>query len=118
MRRHPGDVLALEADGAFVGMKEAADQVEDSGLARAVGTDDKQDFAGIHGERNALDRAQAAEALGHVIEFQDGSHCAAPPSAGCGFDEPGALGLRLKSRSRPPTTPSGRKSTTTTIRTP
>ena len=55
------DVAAAEHDPAAVGGDEAADQVEQRGLAGAVRTDDADDLALGDGERHVVDGADAAE---------------------------------------------------------
>src|SRR5262249_32665411 len=117
VRRHARNVPAVEKDDAFVRMKKSADEVEDCGLAGAVRTDDEKHFARIHGQRDALDRPETAKAPGDVLEFEEGGHEAPPPSAACCRAAAGLLRLR-KICSRPPMTPSGRKSTTITMRMP
>jgi hypothetical protein len=49
--------VALEEDAPFLRPIEAANAVEDGGLARAVGADDGADFTGAHGEVDALNAA-------------------------------------------------------------
>ena len=47
-----------------VGRREARDDVEQRGLAGAVGPDEAEDLAGPHVERDAVERPDAAEAAG------------------------------------------------------
>ena len=65
-----GDHLAVQADGAGVGREDAGDHVEDRGLARAVGADQRMDRAGRHAEAHVVHRAQAAEALADAVELE------------------------------------------------
>src|SRR5204862_7337518 len=64
----PGQLLgpgaqraAGPADGAPLGPDEAADDVEERGLAGTVGADDPDDPAGSDGERPVVEGHQAAE---------------------------------------------------------
>ena len=71
VRRHAGQVLALERPGALVGPVEAGEQVEEGGLAGAVRADERGDDAALHLEVVDLDGGQAAEAAGHAVGDQD-----------------------------------------------
>ena len=70
--REPGDVDALEEDAALVRRIDAVDDVEQRGLAGAVGPDDGEQLAAVDLEADAVDGHQAAEALGHVLEDEEG----------------------------------------------
>src|SRR6267378_1655305 len=59
-RRQPRAVAALEEDAALVGMVEATDDVEQRGLAGAVGPDDGQDLAALNAQAHAAQRQQRA----------------------------------------------------------
>ena len=59
-----GDVAAFQGDAPAVGPVEAGDHVEQRGLAGAVGADDREDAALGDVDRHAIDRDDAAEALG------------------------------------------------------
>ena len=50
--------------------QKAADQVEERGLAGAVGTDDGAQLAGLDRHRHVVDGDQAAELLGDVLDPQ------------------------------------------------
>ena len=63
-----GHVPAFEPDRAGVGLVEAADDVEQRGLAGAVRSDDRRQAAAAHRERDVLDRAHAAKMLGHAAD--------------------------------------------------
>jgi hypothetical protein len=51
-------------------MVEARNAVDGTGFARTVGADDRQNFAIVRGEINVLQRFDAAEAKGYVIDMQ------------------------------------------------
>src|SRR6185312_1792456 len=74
---HATDNMSVEDDGAFIGMKKAADEVEDSSFACAVRPNDKKNLAFAHGEGHFLHGSQSAEPLGNIIELKDGSHLSA-----------------------------------------
>ena len=81
VRPGAGDVAALEQDAAAARPVDAADAVEDAGLARAVGTDQRQQLAGADRERHIRQHAQAAEGQRQPLDAErDLSHT----SAGCG----------------------------------
>src|ERR1043165_2176837 len=67
-----GEGGIAEADRALVGRDEAADEIEEGGLAGAVGADDEEDLAFVCGEGGVVDPAQAAEAFADVLEGEDG----------------------------------------------
>jgi hypothetical protein len=60
--RPDGVAAAAEEHLARVRLGEAAQDVEQGGLARSVRPDDAHDVPGRHGERNGVERGQAAEA--------------------------------------------------------
>ena len=64
--RVPGVECQL-ADGRAV---ETSQAVEDRGLARAVGADDRGDLAMIGGEGDIVDGGQAAEPHGQMLHGQ------------------------------------------------
>ena len=65
-----GDVLVLEKDLARGRRIDPRDQVEDRTLAGAVGADDREDLALLHGEADGIDRLQAAEVQGQVFRTE------------------------------------------------
>ena len=67
---HAEEFTAEQPDRAAVGGEIAGDQVEQSGLAGAVRSDDQPPLAGHDGERNILGRRQAAEALVEAYDFK------------------------------------------------
>ena len=64
LRRHAGDVPAVEQHLALVRAQKTRQQSEQRGLARAVGTDQRADAAGWHRQADVLHGLQAAEADG------------------------------------------------------
>jgi len=68
------DVHVIEPDASFVGMNNAGDQVEQRRLPRAVWSDDECDRGLFDGERDVTHRAQPAEPLADVIDFQQRHH--------------------------------------------
>src|SRR5712692_1580057 len=58
-----GDVAVPDEDPAAVGEQERADQVDQRGLARAVGADEREELAFVDGEVDAVHRAGFAEVL-------------------------------------------------------
>src|SRR5207245_6115589 len=72
--REPGELGAVETDGAPLRVKDAADAVEQGGLARAVGTDDGQDLALLDVEADAAHGLDAAERLRDIADLDEGAH--------------------------------------------
>ena len=70
VRRARQDALALEAYVAFGRVVEPRDQVEDRRLAGPVRPDQREDLALLDGERNLVDRHDAAEAQGDVVDLE------------------------------------------------
>ena len=76
VRRLAGQILALVLDHAFGGRHRARDEIEERGLAGAVGPDDGVDLIGAEFDAHIVDRRQTAEALGEIADIK---HCCAPP---------------------------------------
>ena len=66
------DVLSAEEDLPRVGPVEPRDAVEEGALPRAVGPDDAQDLALVHGEGDVLGRGQPAEPLRDPLDLEKG----------------------------------------------
>src|SRR6202171_2761797 len=58
-------IAALEADAARLGSQRSGDAVDQGALARTVRTDQSESLARPHEKIDALERDEAAEALGH-----------------------------------------------------
>jgi hypothetical protein len=71
VRRHVGDVGAVEGELAAGRLVDAAHQIEDGGLAGAVGTDDGEDLALVDGEAHAVDGLDAAEVDGEPVRDEE-----------------------------------------------
>ena len=71
VRRQPGDVRAVEADGAGARRQEPGDAFEERRLAHAVAAEDGGDGAGRRFERDVAQRMAAAVVL---VERVDGEH--------------------------------------------
>ena len=67
VRRPPGDVAAAEIDAAGVRDQVPGDHVEQRGLARAVGADDRRDLAGLHTQAHSAQGLEAAEGPRHSV---------------------------------------------------
>ena len=59
VHRQSGDVLAGEDDAARARLEHAGDQVEDGGLAGAVGADDGANLAALHRQVDVVDGDEA-----------------------------------------------------------
>src|SRR5688572_30589951 len=59
--RQAGDVAPFQEDAPPARRQLAGDQLEEGGLAGAVGTDDRAQLAGMHGEIDTVDRQQRSE---------------------------------------------------------
>ena len=70
VRTQARDVPAREADRSAVRHHRAGDEVEQRGLAGAVGPDQRDDLALVHLERGFSDRLQPAEALRRAVDHQ------------------------------------------------
>jgi hypothetical protein len=62
------DVLPVEEDASAVGPIDAADAVEDAGLARAVGADDGEEVPGVDLQAHARQGGHAAEAQVQILQ--------------------------------------------------
>src|SRR3954447_12723446 len=92
------DVLPVEPDAAGGRGQKSTDQVEEGRFARAIGPDDRAQFAVLDGHRHAADGDQAAEVARDVLDLEQ-AHDAA---------------LRWMM----PSTPRGKNSTTITKHSP
>jgi hypothetical protein len=59
------------ANGAGVGRAQAFDHFEGRGFAGAVGTEDAEDLARVHGEVDAIDGGKLAVALDQASDIND-----------------------------------------------
>jgi hypothetical protein len=59
---------AFKKDLAAIGGVNAGQQLDERGFARTVLAQQREDFAGVHVERNLVDRLRAAETLAHLLE--------------------------------------------------
>ncbi len=73
--RGPRDVGVFEMQRSAVRPHRSGNHVEQRGLAGAVRTDQPDDFAGGNGQRNTVERVQAAEANADVAKLK---HCGTP----------------------------------------
>jgi hypothetical protein len=71
-RRHARDVATLEADLPGCGAVEAGNGVEQRGLARAIGADDRGDGPGLHAKAHTGKRLDPAERQRDPIHLQQG----------------------------------------------
>ena len=67
LRRGMGDVATAESDAAGIGRVDAGHDVEEGGLAGAVGTDQAENLALAHVEVEPVERHHAAEPLGQPL---------------------------------------------------
>jgi hypothetical protein len=72
VRGHAGDVLVAEDEPPVGGLVDARDEVEDGGLARAVGPDDREHLAHLDLEGHRVDGPDAAEAHPEVVGREEG----------------------------------------------
>src|SRR5215831_1593744 len=72
VRRDARDLAIVEAHAARVGTQMPRDQVEERGLARAVGADDGADRAAGHAEAHAAHGLEAREALAEALDLKHG----------------------------------------------
>src|SRR5262249_1133113 len=101
------EVVRAESNAARIVLIDAGDEVEDGGLAGAVGANESEDDVVVHGEGDVGDSLQTTEALAHVRK--DERHQAAFAGASGTFLDSSSTGrgpLRWKS-SRSPSRPSG-----------
>src|SRR5262249_38900780 len=100
-----------EPGAAFVGPRLAGDDVHHRGLARAVRADDAAQLARLDVERQRVQRLEAVEADGELLEVEDvlGDLHAAPASRRAAIRRPAG---------QSPTRPRGRNSVTPTNNAP
>ena len=66
-----GDIGALKENLPAVGLDEAADEIHQTRLPRAVGADQRQDFPLGNGEIDIVDRMSVAEELGELHRLKE-----------------------------------------------
>jgi len=67
-----GERLAVEGDGAAVGLAQPGDEGHEGRLAGAVRTKEAEEFAAGDVDRDAIERGERAIALGHGLEREHG----------------------------------------------
>ena len=71
VRRNPEEVVAVEDDAPPFGLVEPRDDVERGRLAGAVRPDQPDDLALLGRERHVVERENAAEAAGQVLDREE-----------------------------------------------
>ena len=66
-----GDVAAVEADRAGIGLQRTGDQVEERGLSGAVRPDDAERVAGFDGKIDTVRDDDRAEGFGQALKLED-----------------------------------------------
>ena len=67
-----GDARAVDAGLALVGREEAEQEIDGRRLARAVGAEQREDFARLDAQAQLIDGDAALEAFGEFKSFQHG----------------------------------------------
>src|SRR5450759_4454845 len=67
-------VLPAVIHSALARLVDAGDHIEKRGLARAVGSDQAEDLAFVHGQAQLVQRHQAAEAHGQTVAGEQRAH--------------------------------------------
>ena len=96
-----GDLPSVEPHRAGARRMDAGDHVEDRGLARAVGTDQRVDRAGRHGEADVVHGAQAAEGLAQAVDLEARAAHLRPIRAASHGHTPAGRYITMASRARP-----------------
>ena len=110
-----GDVASVKADFTGVGRMRSANQIEEGAFAGAVRADESDDFTRMHLQRDAVVRHNAAKALGHFARVQQWrAVCGGRGKGWVGGSHFAGACLGRKN----PATPSGKKTTATTMRSP
>src|SRR5215831_7197326 len=94
-----GAVASLEDDAALLRMVEAADDIEERGLARPVGADDGHDLAAMDVHAHVAQSLHGAEAHGDALDAQEGlrarpGHRVRRLRAGAGHQAPSTSMIR------------------------
>src|SRR6266851_4175404 len=95
MRREVGDVFSKQDDVSGIARQVAGDQVEERGLAGAVGADDQAPLARRHLERDIADGRQAAERFPQVLEAKR-SHSLFTPGT-----TPSGMNTTMRTKTKP-----------------
>src|SRR5690606_35104086 len=63
--------LAFKANRAARGFVDARNGIENSGFSRAIGADDREDFAWLDAQIDPVNRGQTAEFHGQFVDFNE-----------------------------------------------
>src|SRR5471032_845754 len=74
MSRHSGHVDPVQRDVAARWLRASRDQVEQGGLARAVGTDQRMTFAFANAQIDTAKDLRGTETLRDLLQFERGVH--------------------------------------------
>src|SRR5207302_11350632 len=83
VRLQAGQVAPVEHERARLGRVKSRQDVEQRGLAGAVGADQAENFAGADGKRDFRKRLHAAKALGDALGSQERHAACRPVSSRC-----------------------------------
>ena len=72
MRRQTGDVAVVKDDAAGVGLLKSGDHAECSGLAGAIGADQRHDLSGVDGKLKIVHGNETAEPPREVFDLENG----------------------------------------------
>ena len=70
MGRERAQLMAVEGDGAGVGLEDAAHAVEERRLPGAVGPDEPHDLSGVHPQGGVVEGRHPAEVDADVLDLQ------------------------------------------------
>jgi hypothetical protein len=68
------DIVAHDAQHARIGAHQAAERRDERGLARAVGSQQGEELARLHGKGDPIERVEASVALADVANLDGGCH--------------------------------------------
>jgi hypothetical protein len=71
-RRQTGDVAVVKDDAADVRFLKSGDHAECSGLAGAIGTDQRHDLSGVDGKLKIVHGNETAEPPREVFDLENG----------------------------------------------
>src|SRR5262249_39446463 len=75
-RSHAGNILAHEQDFAGARREQPGEEIDQRGLAGAIGPDDRDQLARMHGHADLNERAEGAIGLADLARFEQQGHAA------------------------------------------
>jgi hypothetical protein len=78
MRRETGDLRPVEREATGIARQIASEQIDQRGLAGAIGSDDRRQYASFQRQLDAVDGNELAERLAQTFGVEQGVYRSPP----------------------------------------